>query len=468
MALNWSAHINYWLAQGVGVRNRISAISRRFGSFGGSGVWEMFRLFQGAYLPTVYYGLEWLTNYKDYVARIQVHVNNTLRHLFRMPIKLANNILLAKMGTPPVCLQGHYLQRCCFVQMMVYRFCDDFPWFGDIRNDWEFDNYEVSLLSTDRSTDNIPDIMIHDDKATSSIRHSTAIDLAVDEGIHIIYMDGSHGGGHSGATWLQYDRGMTMGAIGHSLPPLWSALECEIYARYGALSTIDDRLPILLFSHCQPAIQLLHDLPSSGSRSGILHLFADVLSRVGPISIGWVPGHLDIPGNVYVDHEAKRVAQLVPNPVHSDGITFGIRNDMIANELRRLEWAKWHSDQGHGYYDRGPRKPRHLQGPSRLDLFVLIRIRSGTGVKDHDSCAGHELRFHLVSCERFASRRPDREMLFDDKSLAGWVDWWRWHDYLGFNVLAHKSSLGGVQIVGVTPPEVLYLMVVPLLSLRLL
>ncbi|RPA94020.1 hypothetical protein L873DRAFT_1793302 [Choiromyces venosus 120613-1] len=180
MVLNWSAHVNYWLARGVRVHNRILAISRRFGGFGGSGAWETFRLFQGAYLLTVYYGLEWLTDYKDYVARIQVHVNDTLRHLLHMPIKLANNILLAEIGTLPVCLQCHYLQRHWFAWMVVYHFCDDFPRFRDIRNDWEFDGYEIPLLSTDRSTDNILDIMIHDDKDTSLIRHDTAFDLAVD------------------------------------------------------------------------------------------------------------------------------------------------------------------------------------------------------------------------------------------------------------------------------------------------
>ncbi|RPA88908.1 hypothetical protein L873DRAFT_1796414 [Choiromyces venosus 120613-1] len=206
-ALNWSAHVNYWLARG-------------FGGFRASGSWEMFRLFQGAYLLTVYYGLEWVADYKDYVARIQ------------------------KWGPP----------LSTYKAVTFYRFCDDFPWFGDIRNDWEFDSYEVPRLLTDCSTDNVPEIMIHDDKPMSLVCHNTAFDLAIDEDIHVIYMDGSHMDGYSSAAWIQYDRGLLVGAVGHSLPPVWLALECEMYDIYVALSKINDQLPVLLFSDYQPAI----------------------------------------------------------------------------------------------------------------------------------------------------------------------------------------------------------------------
>jgi len=88
------------------VRRRILVLGRRFGSDGGLDAWCTGHLFQAAYLPTVYYGLEFVTDYMLYVNRIQVHVNDCLRSLFRCPIKLANNILLAEFGTLPVHLQG--------------------------------------------------------------------------------------------------------------------------------------------------------------------------------------------------------------------------------------------------------------------------------------------------------------------------------------------------------------------------
>jgi len=41
--LNWSEHINYGLARGLAVRNRIFAVTRRFGDSAGAGAWEAFR-----------------------------------------------------------------------------------------------------------------------------------------------------------------------------------------------------------------------------------------------------------------------------------------------------------------------------------------------------------------------------------------------------------------------------------------
>ena len=109
--LNMSSHVSYWLERGLGVRRRISAFGRRFGSDGGLDAWCTYRLFQAAYLPTVYLGLEFVADLSSYVKRIQVHVNDCLRSLFRYPLKLANNILLAEFGTPPIHIQGQYLQR---------------------------------------------------------------------------------------------------------------------------------------------------------------------------------------------------------------------------------------------------------------------------------------------------------------------------------------------------------------------
>ena len=67
--LNMSSHVSYWLERGLGVRSRISALGRRFGSDGGLDAWCTYRLFQAAYLPTVYFGLESATDFSSYVKR---------------------------------------------------------------------------------------------------------------------------------------------------------------------------------------------------------------------------------------------------------------------------------------------------------------------------------------------------------------------------------------------------------------
>ena len=106
--LNMSSHVSYWLERGLGIR-RSSALGRRFGSEGGLDAWCTYHLFQAAYLLTVYYGLEFVTDYMSYVKRIQVHINDCLQSLFRIPLKLANNILLAEFGNLQVHIQGRYL-----------------------------------------------------------------------------------------------------------------------------------------------------------------------------------------------------------------------------------------------------------------------------------------------------------------------------------------------------------------------
>ena len=91
--------------------------------------------------------------------------------------------------------------------------------------------------------------------------------------------------------------------------------------------------------------------------------------------------------------------------------------------------------EGHGYYDRAPRKPRHLRELSRLDHYILLRLRSGTNVIGHDDCRGKSDRFHLVSCDRYLAKRPRFPTLFNDKPVHDWCDWWQSHFNLGMGIL---------------------------------
>ena len=116
---NFSAHVLYWLERGLGVRSRISALGMRFGE-DALDAWRTYRLIQAVYLPTMYYGHEFLADHQSYVRRIEVQVNDTLRSLFWMPIHLANNILLAESDIPPVHITGRYMQRRCHSRIINY------------------------------------------------------------------------------------------------------------------------------------------------------------------------------------------------------------------------------------------------------------------------------------------------------------------------------------------------------------
>jgi len=50
-----SIHVSYWLERGLRISRRIASMTRRFGGSSDLGAWEVFGLFQGEYLSTVYY-----------------------------------------------------------------------------------------------------------------------------------------------------------------------------------------------------------------------------------------------------------------------------------------------------------------------------------------------------------------------------------------------------------------------------
>ena len=110
---NFIVHVDYWLKRGLRARMRIAALGRQFEGTGGLGTWETLQLIRSLYLPTIYFGLEFLTGHWPCVKRIQVHLNDCLCSLFRAPSKIANTILLVECGFPLTHLYGEYIRRQC-------------------------------------------------------------------------------------------------------------------------------------------------------------------------------------------------------------------------------------------------------------------------------------------------------------------------------------------------------------------
>ena len=127
------------------------------------------------------------------------------------------------------------------------------------------------------------------------------------------------------------------------------------------------------------------------------------------------------------DAKAKEAVGGVMRVRNWAGVVLGLGYAMIARELQVTEWTHWHMTKGHSYYDRTPKKPRHLRGLSRLDHYILLRIRSGRHVVGHDGCQGVNDRFHLMSCNRYLAKRPRFPTLFNDKRIPDWRDWWQSH-----------------------------------------
>lgn len=119
----------------------------------------------------------------------------------------------------------------------------------------------------------------------------------------------------------------------------------------------------------------------------------------------------------------------------------------LIKEWKREEWLKWHKEQGHDYYERNPNKPKHLKGLSRLDCYVLMRIRSGADKRGHEECENAEFRHHLAMCDRYNKNRPERHTLYNDKHLDEWKKWWETNEYLGMGIPTNTQSHDDVRIM---------------------
>jgi len=235
---NFSSHVKYWLERGLGVRRRISALGRRFGGTGGIGAWETFRLFQTAYLPTVCYGLEYLTDHGSYVKDIQLHVNDCLRSLFRTPSMLANKILWAEMGVPPIRLRGRYLQRRYHARMINYRYGENHPWYGAIRNDWDEDGQTLLLLHSDAVLPRPPIVRVADTKEAAKRVHDLEYTDWIAPRQKVVHSDGSKDTTGTAAAWVVFTDGAITITDGCVLPPAFSIVECELFAILAAMRAL--------------------------------------------------------------------------------------------------------------------------------------------------------------------------------------------------------------------------------------
>ena len=126
---------------------------------------------------------------------------------------------------------------------------------------------------------------------------------------------------------------------------------------------------------------------------------------------------------------------------------FGIEHLMVAREHRRDEWLTWHIAEGHSYYKRSPISPIHLRGLTRMDIYVLVHIRSCTDVSRHEECIDGLDRFHHTNCSGFGALEPCPDKRFVNESIPDFKAWWTHHRWLGMGIPKQHSDLVNVQVV---------------------
>jgi len=441
---NFSSHIRYWLKRGLEVRGRIASMGRRFGDDAGMDAFGTWRLFQAVYLPTIHYGLEWVTDYKDMVSSIQIHSNDALRSLFRMPIRLANNILMSEFSTPPTHIQGRYLQQRCHARMINYRYASQHPWFGEIRSGWSDKSVVPYKMASDQILNR--DFWVYTDgDKDSMIQRHLALIQDIYEGLdNVIYTDGSKSSGGCAAGYCIYQKGLTEGGVGIRVPDESSIVEAELFAIYFAMKDLASYYhgPIWVFADCVPALKLLDSMLPEGTSAGLWDMMVPVINQFSKVWFEWVPAHVGITGNHLADHTAKKAVGGNLSPLGWNDFSMGIGQNATAREDRKKSWINWHRLEGHDYYDRLPGNKTHLKGLTRLDKFILVRVRTGTDHRSHRecSCGLHEQRYHLLDCPLLADQRPPKNLVFNDKSIPLWIKWWQSHNNFGFGIPTEHAN----------------------------
>jgi len=307
-------------------------------------------------------------------------------------------------------------------------------------------------MSSDKTATTVPSFNVSKGKELAVKRFYEANEDAVlIPNLLMIYTDGSKSDKGTAVAWTTEECGMTEGARAFATPSSWSIVECEIFAIIAPLRDVrlDFDGMIILFSDCIPAIMCIAQMEAEGESAGMWEVLRPLFNRFSAVRICWIPGHHGIAGNEMSDAKAKEAVGGVLHVRNWAGVVLGLGHAMIARELRTAEWSHWHISEGHGYYERTPKKPRHLGRLSRLDHYILLRIRSGTGVTGHDGCPGVDDRFHRVSCDRYLAKRPRFPTLFNDKRIPEWRDWWQSHFNLGLGIPSeHEDNDGVVTVCG--------------------
>lgn len=143
---------------------------------------------------------------------------------------------------------------------------------------------------------------------------------------------------------------------------------------------------------------------------------------------------------------AKKACDLALEPGRCTHIHFGFGGYARIRERRAAEWRKCHVAEGHSDYKGTLRDIRHLHTLSRLDIFALIRIRSGTGLVGHDDCINKDNRHHWTFCDHYLALRPAHDMLYDNLKLDPWIKWSWYHDCLGLGIPSNTLRSGNVSL----------------------
>jgi len=332
--------------------------------------------------------------------------------------------------------------------MINMRYCESHEWFGGIRGEWASGDIKPVMMSSDKELTTDFQVCIWDNKEAAKQRHLCILDDLFQTNDNVLYTDGSRQKDGCAVAYIVYERGLTEGAKGFAVPGTWNIVICELFAIYLGLKELAEAgvSNVYVYWDCVPALRLIDNMRPDGDMAGIWDCLVPIISLFDKIWFEWVPADSAITGNEMADIKGK---QSVGSRLHEylwNDINMGLSQEADARRLRKEEWVAWHKEQGHSYYKRNPTKAKHLKGLTRLDSYILFRLRIGKGA-DHDQCPDGKHELHLSRCQKYLRGRPALHTLFDDKHLPLWIDWWRLHENLPLGIPREYEENEGIVTV---------------------
>ena len=265
-------HVEYWAERGVDVRRRIAAIGRRYESEGSIGSWECLRLIQGAYLPTIYYSLEFISHDKKLMKKIQVHINDTIRSVIGAPFGLANSIMLVETGIAPAAITGRYMERRCYERHLNMGIMAHLPWYGCFGDRWKDDGVKASIEHLEKILRTIPIITIKPSKELVIQTYNNICEERYDNSDIWIFTDSSKRSEEMTVTGITMSSsGLVEDTKGIPIPGRYSIVKAEIMVI--GLALVDMRRKgrgkVVIFTDCQPALMKIRDMKSEGASAGL-------------------------------------------------------------------------------------------------------------------------------------------------------------------------------------------------------
>ena len=267
----WRGHVEYWTARGMGIRRNISGVGRRFGSEGGIGAWESMRLIQSTYLPTVCYGIEFMTGETSLIKRLQVTINDTIRSILRTPLQYANKILYAETGFEPMEIRCRAKERKRYARHPKYEYGKDYPWYGCIANKWKDNRIRKQKTDSDKIRTTKPMFDIVKDKEKSMKNHSNEWENKSEDELWV-YTDGSKKEKKAAIAWVLMGGDELMEEEnGMRVPGEWNITKIEISAIGVALRDMKKlgKNKIRIFSDSMSGIMMIKEMKPEGETASL-------------------------------------------------------------------------------------------------------------------------------------------------------------------------------------------------------